>query len=37
VKCDATGYKSAQYSKTWKNAFELADAVRADVGNAHCV
>jgi hypothetical protein len=37
VKCDATGYKSPQYSKKWKTAFELADAVRADVGNAHYV
>jgi hypothetical protein len=37
VKCDATGSKSPQYSKTWKTAFELADAVRADVGNAHYV
>jgi hypothetical protein len=32
VKCDATGYKSPQYNKTWKAVYDLADAGRADVG-----
>jgi hypothetical protein len=35
VKCDATGYKCPQYSKTWTAALELADAVRHDVDYAH--